>query len=366
MFEAAGARDKVDFFEYDDTHGWSKPRREATYRWFEKWLNGRDDEGIEPEIEVEPAPTLNVTATGQLATSGGTETVSSLNAKLAAKLHASRRATKGEAVAGLVRARLSLATNPPVPEVRKLGEVGRDGYRIEKLLLEAGVPIPALAFVPAAGANPKPAILYIHSGGKQADAGRGGDIESLVRAGNIVLAADPRGWGETAAAGNRGGYNNSYQTYMRGFLVGRYMPGLLVSDALAALAYLRSRPGVDVSRIGVMGKGNGGVVALYTALLDGGVAKVAAERAPTSYLAIAQAKQHEGVLDIVVPGVLGDFDLPDVVRAISPRPVWLVDPRTPTGTASDAREYEPGGTFRVSQRPEGWSFIKVYGDWLSL
>jgi pimeloyl-ACP methyl ester carboxylesterase len=187
-----------------------------------------------------------------------------------------------------------------------------------------------------------------------------------VRAGNIVLAPDPRGWGETASGGNRGGYANSYQTYMRGFLVGRYMPGLLVQDALAALAHLRSMPGVDKSRIGVMGKGNGGVVALYLALLDGGVAKVAAERAPTSYLAIAQARQHEGILDIVVPGVLEDFDLPDVARAISPRPVWLVDPRSPTGTPSDAKEYAGGGGFRVASRPEGWSFTKVYADWLGL
>ena len=30
-----------------------KPRREATYRWFEQWLHNRQDDGAEPEFKVE-------------------------------------------------------------------------------------------------------------------------------------------------------------------------------------------------------------------------------------------------------------------------------------------------------------------------
>ena len=53
VFGVLGAADRAGYFEYDDTHGWSKPRREATYRWFEKWLHGREDSGAEPEFKVE-------------------------------------------------------------------------------------------------------------------------------------------------------------------------------------------------------------------------------------------------------------------------------------------------------------------------
>ncbi len=365
VFEAAGARDKVDMFEYDDGHGWSKPRREATYRWFEKWLNGRDDEGVEPEIEVEPAASLQATATGQLATSGGSETVSSLNAKLAREQHAGRAAAKGANTVELARKRLSIE-EPVAPAAKKLGETGRDGYRIERLLLDGEVPVPALAFLPAAGSAKKPGVLYVNAAGKSADAAPGGDIEALARAGHVVLSIDPRGWGETGRSPRGGGgYSGSYQTYMRGFLVGRYLPGLQVNDALRALAYLRSRPEVDGGQVSVFGKGNGGVVALYAAALDRKVTKAAVERAVTSYLAIATAAQHEGVLDVVVPGVLRDYDLPDLASAMGTRPVWVVDPRTPMGAPAAGDEYK-GANVRVAARPEGWSFTKVYADWLRL
>jgi hypothetical protein len=64
-------------------------------------------------------------------------------------------------------------------------------------------------------------------------------------------------------------------------------------------------------RIAIIGKGNGGVLALYAAALEPRIAKVASEKAPASYMEIVRAKMHEGITEIVVPGVLRDFDLPD-------------------------------------------------------
>ena len=36
IFEAMGAGDSTEYYEYDDQHKWSKPRQKATYRWLEK------------------------------------------------------------------------------------------------------------------------------------------------------------------------------------------------------------------------------------------------------------------------------------------------------------------------------------------
>src|SRR5262249_7227310 len=79
LFDVIGAPKQVGFFEYDDTHGWSKERRQAAYRWLDHWLRGQDNEGIEPDIVTEPEGRLSATPTGQLATSLGSETVWSLN-----------------------------------------------------------------------------------------------------------------------------------------------------------------------------------------------------------------------------------------------------------------------------------------------
>jgi cephalosporin-C deacetylase-like acetyl esterase len=387
IYEVLGAADRIDFFEYDDGHGWSKPRREAAYRWLEKWLNNRDDEGVEPEFLTEPEENLYATPTGQLATSLKGETVHSLNLALAEDIYPGRSATKIAAPAALrslVAARIALSAGASSrggsPAWTKHGEVGRDGYRIEKIALETekGITIPALVFVPAAGQGRRPAILYVQPAGKSADAGRGGDIEALVRTGNVVMAPDPRGWGESAGRRGSAGYRGSWQTAMRAILVGKTMAGMQTGDLLRSFDYLASREDVDSSSVSLFGKGNGGVLALYAAALEPRFRKVACEGAVTSYMDVVRSKLHEGIMDIVVPGVLRDFDLPDLAFMIAPRPLWIVDPRTPTGGPvnlqkasehyTDARtayqSVSKPDNFRVARRPEGWRLEKVYEGWL--
>jgi cephalosporin-C deacetylase-like acetyl esterase len=157
-----------------------------------------------------------------------------------------------------------------------------------------------------------PAVLWVNAD----DAG----ARALVREGKIVLAVDPRGTGADApTAGKVSGYGKPYQTFMRALLVGKTMVGMQTEDLLHAFDYLAARPDVDAARVELMGKGNGGVIALYAAALEPRIAKVTAQGAPQSYLAIARMKVHQDITDILVPGVLHDFDLPDVVAALGRR-----------------------------------------------
>ena len=86
IFEILGAGDRMGYFEFDDTHGWSQPRREATYRWFAKSLQDRQDDGKETEFKVDTPKDLQSSETGQVATTfRNAETVQSINAALAEK-----------------------------------------------------------------------------------------------------------------------------------------------------------------------------------------------------------------------------------------------------------------------------------------
>ena len=127
-----------------------------------------------------------------------------------------------------------------------------------------------------------------------------------------------------------------------------------------------------------MGRGSGGILALALAVLEPRVEKVALEGTVLSYLEIARARYHEDLVASFVPGILKDLDLPDLASAVAPRPLWIVDPLTPTGAlvpVDRARgEYAPatraygeagrGPAFRVLHRPEGWPLETVYADWL--
>jgi hypothetical protein len=173
----------------------------------------------------------------------------------------------------------------------------------------------------------------------------------LVSAGRIVLAPDLRGLG----------HRKLYATSMRAMLVGRTMPGMQTTDLLAAFDYLASRPDVDAKHIGIFGKGNAAAVALFAAALEPRIEKVACEDGPISYLDLVRAPVHDEIADLIVPGVLKDFDLPEVAAAIAPRPVWLVNPRIQSGVRE---AYKPAENFRSVERPKGSPFGEIYKDWL--
>lgn len=41
--------------------------------------------------------------------------------------------------------------------------------------------------------------------------------------------------------------------------------------------------------------------------------------APDSYMSLARMEIHKDLADIVLPGVLSDFDLPDIVKSLGHR-----------------------------------------------
>ncbi len=361
LFDVLDRPAHIDFFEYDDPHGWSKPRREATAAWLEQWFHNSPGPAPEPEFETEAESALDVTSTGQVATDfRDAETIQSLNRAEAERVFAARSRA--------IPASLRHAGPRGVPPVFRRGEIGRDGYTIQKLALETepGITVPVLLLVPARGEPRKPAVIHLNSQGKAADAAPNGDLEALALAGRVVLAPDARGWGETRTPGGRSGYGAAWQTAMRAILVGKNLPAMQVYDVLRAFDYLASRPNVDPARISVLGKHGGGPVALIAAALEPRFARIAVESAVPSYMEIVRAPLHENSTGLIVPGILRDMDLPDLAQQIAPRPLWVVDPRTPTGAParieSVAAQYGSGA--KAIERPAGWSFRRVYGGWL--
>ncbi|MCX7603210.1 MAG: acetylxylan esterase, partial [Bryobacteraceae bacterium] len=209
-YEKLDAPGRVEFFEFDDAHGWSKPRREAMVRFFDRHLRGVEEPYHEGEIETEPESRLWVTPTGYLATSFGSETVYTLNRAAAAEIYPRRKALalrRPEELRALVRERLGLGM--------KSGSVQ---------------PGPGAAGVVVAGV-PKP------------------DAEPLAEAGLAVqqaeLGALPEG---------RGGYSAAYQAAAREWLHGRSLVARHTEAVLRAVGELRSRPGVNPGRIFVWGR----------------------------------------------------------------------------------------------------------------
>jgi len=349
LFDLLGSGEKAGYFEFDDTHGWSKPRREAAYRFLTKWLMGRETDGREPALQPEEESLLYATETGQLATSGGSETVQSLNLAYA------RGLKRGAVTAATLGAAIGWKGPGAKPAVREVGEAVRDDVRVKKLefTVEGGVVIPALLYQGKGGRN----VVFASGFGKGADA----DVAALAKAGATVLAIDPRGVGENYSTAGRTGYRQSYQLAARAMLLGRNLVEMQVSDLLAAVAYFDGRP------VTLYAKGALGPAAMIAAALDERVAELAVERSIISYMDVVTARQHEGLDQTVVPGILRHADLPDALRLMGRRPVTLISPATPNGRPMLVREARASlGTVnaKVVLRGEGWTLSRTMPEWL--
>lgn len=347
IFSLLGAEDHAGYFEYNDTHGWSKPRREATYAWLEKWLQGRAESQPEGDFETEPAQDLNCTQTGQVATSLHGKTVQILNEELATRMYPHRRAARlesTEALGKLIAARLAIAPPQSAPKATKLGRIARSGYVIDRVRIESepGIIVPALVFVPGRMSRRRKTVIAANEEGKAFDAEPGGRFEHLVRAGYVVVAPDLRGFGESRPPEKgKSGYRGAFQTDMQAILVGKTMVGMQVFDLLCVFQYAAARPDVDASRISVIGKGIAGVIALCAAAIQPRIQSVVMQNSILSYMDLVRTKVYpEELQDLVVPGVLHDFDLPDIAKALGKK-VAVVDPQRADGAAMPHAEVVP-------------------------
>jgi len=320
-------------FEGDHSHGFHPPHRTRAVWWMRRWLLGDDTPVREGEIEVQPDENVWCTGSGQVVQEFEDErTVADFNLERATELAGARRRFWAEHSPEQCLAEVKRLTGVrdaggPVT-VPEAGSVSPEGYRIEKLVIsrKGEVPVPALLFVPNGSGGKLPATLYVDGRGKDEDAGPDGPIAGLVREGRVVLSIDARGFGETADSGSNAKYYNvEHRVAVLARHIGRPLLGQRVEDVLAAMEVLVQRGEVDASRIDIVGVERGGPVALHAAALDSRFCAVTMRGSIRSWVDdVVGRPLDRDLAGHVVPFALSRYDLPDLMRAISPRSVELV------------------------------------------
>jgi len=102
--------------------------------------------------------------------------------------------------------------------------------------------------------------------------------------------------------------------YRLGYVVGRTVPGMDVQDVLAAIDYLAQRSDVDPARIALVGIGQGGMTALFTAAVDQRVAVAVV----ADYFQVRDQCWQEPV-DRRLPGRLLEFGDAELAALVAPR-----------------------------------------------
>ncbi len=341
VFTAIGSADKVDMFEADDGHGYTKPRRLQAYKWFQHWLGNVEDSGPEPVIQMSTAEELRCTTTGQVATSLGGETVFSINQGRLAGIKTRRQAQPSD-MPRLVGEAVRYAPTTSTLAINNYGTITRDGYKIEKLTYasEPGIVIPALLYLPSGQGAKRPGLLMIDGNGKS---GSASDAALFAKSGVVVLTIDARGFGESRVNPDVNSrefdrYFADYDDAMTALLVGKTLVGMRAEDVARGIDLLVARDDVDADRICACGIDNGAIPLLFASVLDRRIKKVALIGMLATYESVVTNKIHRQVFESVIPGILKSFDLPDLTAALAPRELWVVDASDPLGHPLPAGE----------------------------
>ncbi len=290
-----GAADQLRWITGPGGHGALTPVHPEILAFFSRALKNSAEPPTYTRLTPDKPADLNCTTTGQVASSLHGETIATLIRKVRPEhLPLDFRSPAG------ITARPS-ASAPAVtlePQVIQHSEPGGD--------------MPGRLIVPPSTTR-KPAILLLS-----------GDVpDTLATSDVVVLALPPRpspAGTEAAKSPLQGAF---YLLSLRAELVGKTLLGMRVDDIIHAVDYLASRPDVKASDITVYGKGGVGVALLHAAALDRRIARVVIEDTPTSFRSIVDEPLHRNAPEIVIPGVLAHYDIPDLIKAIAPRPVKI-------------------------------------------
>jgi cephalosporin-C deacetylase-like acetyl esterase len=272
-----GATDKLQWITGPGGHGALTPVHPEILAFFLRALKNSNETPTYARQTPEKPADFNCTPTGQVSTSLGGETIASIIRKV----------------------------RPVKAGVDFRGPAG--------IIATPGAPDPQLApegrwIVPSSSGR-KPAVLFL------AD-----EVPAAIAAsGSVVLALPPRPWPAGTEPAKSPLQGSFYLLSLRAELVGKTLIGIRVDDIIRAVNSLAARPDVDASSITAFGKGAMGVALLHAAALDRRITRVVVEDAPTSFREIVDHPLHRNAPEIVIPGVLRHYDIPDLVKAIGTR-----------------------------------------------
>jgi cephalosporin-C deacetylase-like acetyl esterase len=344
IYKLYGAEDRLQWITGPGGHGNLGPISPAILGFFLHYLKGSPaGDAVFTPLRIQNAADLLCTSTGQVWTSIGGETIASIikahAAQILPKTHPGP-AELAEDIRGLAGVIARPSNRSPVAMVSE-GEQ-RQGYRVDKVTLQSeDGEVTAWVGIPST-AGLKPAVLMVDSQPEKLTSHgdtTGGDFDRLAKSGKVVMALGPKP-SPPGTEGSKSPYLGPFNLLsLRAFLVGKTILGMRVDDTIKAVDWLVSRGETDPNAITAYGSGAMGVVVLHAAALDSRIKKVVVENTLASYRMVLDEPLHRNVSEIVIPGVLAKYDIGDLLAAVAPRQVTVINPQDATGVVISAEQF---------------------------
>ncbi len=338
-YAALGQGENLQLAQDDAPHRSTPKNREAAYAFFQQHLANPGSPDDLP-IGTFPAMDLQVTPTGQVATSLNSLGVFELNRTHAQKVTNDRTPPKD--LPSLIRHWAGIDLPTKVGETIYSGTTWRDDYAIDRFLVRAGH---GDYFLPVLWLRPdssKGVFLYLPADGKEEGCQMGGMADQLARAGHEVVLVDLPGFGELAPERKSGDaviQGISYNRWYAGVLTGQSMVGAWVEDIHRLARFIREQKGPS-TEMDMITTGPLGAAGLHACVLDLAVRRFVSIGSLSSYQSIVDHRDYlpQYIMESV-PGCLPYYDLPDLIQALPRVQITLYDPVDATGQSVTPADY---------------------------
>ncbi len=332
-------------------HGYNQEQREVAYAWMLKWAGGDASDFREEDFAVEKETDTWCTAEGNVYSQPGSRSPHDLVIEYI-ETHRPRREMTKSQLRMSVKKVLGLKDSVQKPKA----EVGvtrlTAGLKRTPVIMkpENGIVLPAVWIEPREEHSGGPVIIYLNDKGKSILVEEKAVLRGLLERGCRIFAVDLRGQGETSP---------DMKEKFWDFLAGRPIFGQRVDDIRTVVQYL-SRSDTDGKGIYVWAKGISAIYAALAATLEDDVEGMVLEEPLLSFEQVVTTEVPAYRHEIILPGVLEQFDLPWVYKALSPMKVTLVNPlagdKSPVSQGQAERAYRSiSQAYTRMGKPDNWS-----------
>jgi len=346
FYEALDAGEQMAMVEDDEGHASTKKNREAMYAFFQKHLDNPGNPA-DQEVELINEKDLWVTESGQLATSLKGETIYSLNRKIARNQIARLKFNR-------TREGFDERTLKTVSEAKRLsgfsapeffgesvfsGRYTKEAYVLEKYLIPGSgeYMLPAVMFTPVGEGNKEVVLLLDEQGMEYAAKQDSLLIHTILKQGFSVLLFDVRGTGSLGPGYLKGDAyidNTSFNQWFAGNLTNKSPVAMRAEDILRIIHFVKN-DFEEFGSISALASGASGSELLHAAAFDSSIQKIGLIHPFISFADIVLNREYTPTyIPSTVAGAIEEYDLPDLMAALSPRKLLIINPQSQTGDAA--------------------------------
>jgi dienelactone hydrolase len=342
LYEALSASEAVAYYEGPGGHGYPPAMRDAMAEFFCR-IAGLPLKATDAQFAQHTEEELWCTQSGQVAELDPVW-VWQDTAERSRQMAAERGEPSGDELVARVQRVLDLPEREGPPDFRVLRYWTQREYarpHASQFVLETDPQFGAQAIVTKLEDTPRhaepldaesaeldgSAVLYLPHLSSDAELRENEFLRELQSA-PAFFACDYRGIGESMADAVKPGsydsyYGSDYFYAAHATMFGESYVAWRVHDVLSTLDWMASFGYADVH---LVARGNGALPGALAALLHDSVTRVTLINPLKSYAEIAEAELYDWPLSALIPGVLAEFDLPDVYRALEAKGLEMVEP----------------------------------------